>query len=186
MPRKEPTLAEIEPTIRQMLLEEELATLATISADGWPSASTMHIAADGLSVYMQCFTRKARKFRQMREDPRVSYAVSVIPSGGYYERFKTRSLQVKGRARLVTSADEIAHAAELSKQQFDWAKDSSQFDKLKTPDQDAQQAFFRIDPVEGLWGDNSVGLMWRVLLDFAPDGSRIEAMRPVIEKRTTP
>jgi nitroimidazol reductase NimA-like FMN-containing flavoprotein (pyridoxamine 5'-phosphate oxidase superfamily) len=186
MPRKEPTLAEIEQTIRQTLVEEELATLATIADDGWPSTSAMHIAADGLSVYMQCFTRKVRKFKQMQEDPRVSYTVSVIPSGGYYERFKTRSLQVKGRARLVTGAEEIAHAAELSKQQFDWAKDSAQFDNLKTPDQNAQQAFFRIDPVEALWGDNGVGLMWRVLLDFASDGSCIEAMRPAVQEPTTP
>ncbi|MEV2256488.1 hypothetical protein AB0I94_39130 [Streptomyces sp. NPDC050147] len=44
----------------------------------------------------------------MVRDPRVAYAANHLPPGGYDSRFETRSLQVKGKASLVTDPDEIA------------------------------------------------------------------------------
>ena len=57
----------------------------------------MHIAGDGLSVYIHTFSYN-RKYAEMLADPRVSYAVSYLPPGGFEDRFALRSLQVKGRA----------------------------------------------------------------------------------------
>ncbi|MBD3007593.1 pyridoxamine 5'-phosphate oxidase family protein [Streptomyces sp. 5-10] len=158
-----------------LLRTEEIATLAVLDEHGWPSASTMHIAADGLRVYMHTFAR-TRKRLEMVKDERVSYAVSYLPPGGYDERFETRSLQVKGRAALVVEPDEIALAARLSRDQFPWAASSGMFEHVKGPDE-GQQAFFRIDPTEALWADHRVGLMWRTVLDFTPDGTHVARMR---------
>jgi nitroimidazol reductase NimA-like FMN-containing flavoprotein (pyridoxamine 5'-phosphate oxidase superfamily) len=172
---KEPSLSEVSQAVAGLLREEEIATLATIDADGCPSASTMHIASDGFSVYMHTFTYN-RKYAEILEDPRVSYAVAHL--GSFEERFQVYSLQVKGRATLLTDPAEIGRAVQVSMEQFPWLADTSMYDNVKTPEDRTQQVFFRIDPVSALWADNRVRLMWRVILDFAPEGGGVTAMRP--------
>ncbi len=179
MARSEPSLEQVEESIVQLLRAQEIAVLAVLDASGFPSASTMHIAADGLRVYMHAFAR-TRKRSEMVRDDRVGFVVNDLPAGGYEERFKIRSLQVKGRATLVVEPDEIAWAARLSREQFAWAGDLGLFDNVKGPDE-GQQAFFRIDPVEAVWADHQVGLMWRTVLDFTPDGRKVAGMRPYAE-----
>jgi hypothetical protein len=172
----DPTPAEIGHAISDLLLEQEIVTMATVASDGSPSASVMHIAADGFRVYLHTFVR-TRKYGEMLADPRVSYAASHLPVGGYDEREKTRSLQVKGRAVLVDDLGEIEHAIELSRAQFPWADRSGLYNKAKLP-ADSQQIFFRIDPDEAVWADNRIRMRWRVVVDFARDGSQITAVRP--------
>jgi nitroimidazol reductase NimA-like FMN-containing flavoprotein (pyridoxamine 5'-phosphate oxidase superfamily) len=182
---KEPSIEAVSQAVADLLREEEIATLATIDDDGSPSASTMHIASDGLSVYMHTFTYN-RKYAEMLKEPRVSYAVAHLAS--YEERFGVYSLQVKGRATLLTDPAEIGRAVQVSAEQFPWLADSSMYDNVKTPEDYSQQVFFRIDPISALWADNRVRLLWRMILDFAPDGSGVIAMRPydqVIGRRTT-
>lgn len=175
MPRNEPSLEQVEESVMELLRTEEIAVLAVLDEQGRPSTSAMHIAGDGLRVYMHTFAR-TRKRSEMVNDERVSYVVSYLPPGGYDERFETRSLQVKGRASLVVEPDEIARAARLSKEQFPWAARSGMFDHIKGPEE-GQQAIFRIDPLEALWADHRVHLMWRMLLEFTADGTRLAAMR---------
>jgi general stress protein 26 len=172
----EPDLAQIQEAISDLLREEEVATLATVDGDGWPSASDMHIAGDGLSVYMHTFSYN-RKYSEMLADPRVSYAVSFVPPGGYDDRFVTRSLQVKGRASLLTSAAEIQRAVAVSQEQFPWLAQTAMYDNVKLPDQ-GQQVFFRIDPVTAVWADHRVRLLWRVFLEFDVAGAKITAKHP--------
>ncbi|MFC9502759.1 pyridoxamine 5'-phosphate oxidase family protein [Streptomyces sp. NPDC057002] len=179
MSRTEPSLEQIEAAIVDLLRTQEIATLAVLDPHGAPSASTMHIAAEGLRVYMHTFAR-TRKRTEMIADERVSYAVDHLPPGGYDDRFETRSLQVKGRATLVTDPDEIALAARRSREQFPWAAHSGMFENVRGPE-GGQQVFFRIDPVEAVWADHRVGLMWRTLLDFTTDGRRLSAKRPYAE-----
>lgn len=146
----EPGLTEIQDAITGLLREEEIGTLATVDADGCPSASAMHIAGDGLAVYVHTFTYN-RKYAEMLADPRVSYAVSYLPPGGFDDRFATRSLQVKGRATLLTTDAEIQRAVTVSREQFPWLAQTAMYDHVKLPDQ-GQQVFFRIDPVSAVWG----------------------------------
>jgi nitroimidazol reductase NimA-like FMN-containing flavoprotein (pyridoxamine 5'-phosphate oxidase superfamily) len=179
-----PTLPEVSRAIADLLRQEEIATLATIDDDGAPSASTMHIASDGFSVYVHTFTYN-RKYTEMLTDPRVSYAVAHL--GSYEERFQVYSLQVKGRAKLLTDSTDIGRAVQVSTEQFPWLADTSMYDNIKSPDDYSQQVFFRIDPISALWTDNRVRLLWRTILEFAPDGSRATTMRPydeVVGRRT--
>jgi general stress protein 26 len=172
----EPDLAQIQNEITRLLREEEVGMLATVDADGWPSASAMHIAGDGLRVYVHTFSYN-RKYAEMLADPRISYTVSYLPPGGFGDRFALRSLQVKGRASLVTTAEEIQRAVTVSREQFPWLAQTAMYDHIKLPDQ-GQQVFFRLDPATAVWADHRVRLLWRVLLDFDASGTRVTGKRP--------
>ncbi|MEU1304670.1 pyridoxamine 5'-phosphate oxidase family protein [Streptomyces shenzhenensis] len=60
MPAQEPSVEEVEKSIKELLRDEPVATLATLDSDGNPATSHMHYGADGLRVYMLTFgyTRK--------------------------------------------------------------------------------------------------------------------------------
>ncbi|MET9491121.1 pyridoxamine 5'-phosphate oxidase family protein [Nocardia sp. NPDC006630] len=167
----EPTLEQIQDSISELLRAEEITTLATIDADGFPSASTMHLAGDGLLAYIHTFQYN-RKHTQMLNNPKVSYVVSDLPADGYAGRGTTRSLQMQGLATAVTDPDEIQHAVQLSFAQFPWLADTSMYNNIKVPDQ-GQQVFYRITPTRALWSDHTVRMLWRVLLDFSEDGREI-------------
>lgn len=171
MAKPEPTAAEIEKEIIELLRTEELSTLATVDADGRPSAAKMHLAGDGLIAYMHTFNY-TRKHSHMQHNPHVSYEIAWLPPDGYYGRFSTRSLQVQGLATLLTDPEEIRHASKISLEQFPWASDTKLFDNVKTPDKGVQ-AFYRIQPVQGLWADARIRLTYRALLAFSEDGKSI-------------
>ncbi|MDJ0105044.1 pyridoxamine 5'-phosphate oxidase family protein [Rhodococcus erythropolis] len=173
--KKEPTIAEISGAIVELLRTEEIATLATLDEAGSPSTSQMHMAADGFTVYMHTFSYN-RKHREMQNDPRVSYAASYLPAGGFADRFQTRSIQVKGRATLVSDPEEIRLAVKKSFEQFPWLADSSMYDNIKTPDQ-GQQVFYRIRPTTALWSDNRIGLFYRTILTFDEEGTNVIGVR---------
>ncbi|ATL88126.1 pyridoxamine 5'-phosphate oxidase family protein [Streptomyces malaysiensis subsp. malaysiensis] len=171
MSKPEPTVAEIETEIVEMLRAEELSSLATIDADGFPSSARMHLAGDGLLVYMHTF-KNTRKHVHIQHNPNVGYDIAHLPPDGFYGRFTTRSLQVQGTATVVTDMDEIQHASKISLNQFPWAADTSLFNNIKPPDQ-GMQVFYRIQPVRGMWADARVSLAYRALLEFSEDGKSI-------------
>ncbi|WP_328352170.1 pyridoxamine 5'-phosphate oxidase family protein [Streptomyces sp. NBC_00445] len=171
MSKPEPTVAEIEAEIIELLRTEELSSLATIDADGFPSSARMHLAGDGLIVYMHTF-KNTRKHVHIRRNPHVSYDIAYLPPDGFYGRFTTRSLQMQGIAAVVTDIDEIRHASKISLDQFPWAADTSLFNNVKPPDQ-GMQVFYRIQPVRGMWADARVSLSYRALLEFSEDGKSI-------------
>ncbi|WP_063043445.1 pyridoxamine 5'-phosphate oxidase family protein [Nocardia pseudovaccinii] len=171
MPNPEPTVAEIQDAIVELLRTEEIGTLATIDSEGRPASSEMHFAGDGLIAYMHTFTY-TRKHGQMQENPNVSYSLSYMPPEGYFGRRNTRYLQIQGRAFLVTDPEEIQRVAKISLEQFAWASDTSLYDNVKLPDQ-GKQIFYRIEPVQGLWADNRVRLFFRKLVEFSEDGKTI-------------
>ncbi len=170
-----PPLADVEREVAALLAAEEVAALATLDETGLPSASHMHIAADGLVVYLHTLAHN-RKYDEMLCEPAVSYVVSHLPTAGYAARDQVRSVQVKGRAELVTDPEEVALAVRVSREQFPWLADSKLYDHVKTPAEQQNRAFFRIVPVTALWSDHRVHVMWRTHLTFSADGRSITAM----------
>ncbi|MGW4242131.1 pyridoxamine 5'-phosphate oxidase family protein [Nocardia sp. NPDC004722] len=177
----EPTLSEIQEAICDLLRTEQLAALATVDAEGLPSTSAMHIAADGLVAYVHTF-QSNRKHAHMQQNPNVSYVASYFPPDGYAGRADIRSVQIQGRATLVTDPAEIQRVVQLSLEQFPWLADTSLYTNIKLPDQ-GQQVFYRIHPVKGLWSDHRVRQLWRVLLDFSPDGRTLTTTHPYYTHR---
>ena len=177
MPPPLPDIHEVEQAITELLREEEVGSIATIGPDGTPSAATMHFASDGLVVYCHTFTY-TRKYGALKAESRVGYTLAHMPPEGFHGRMKVRSVQVTGRATFLTDQAEIEHAIDVSREQFDWLQDSTMYDNFKREGVALRQVFFRIDPVEALWADNRVRMMYRTLVTFSPDGKHVESLAP--------
>jgi general stress protein 26 len=180
VPKSEPGVAEVEQAITELLRNEEIGTVATLSADGYPSAATMHFAAEGLVVYLHTYTY-TRKFEHIQANPRIGYALAYVPPEGFDGRLQVRALQVMGTATIVTEQDEIDRAVELSHQQFDWLSETAMYENFKRANRTDRQVFIRVDPVKGLWTDNRVRMLWRRLVTFTPDGRHVAELAPYDE-----
>ena len=172
----EPGVEEVERAITELLREEEIGSLAVVGPTGAPAVSMMHFASDGLVVYLHTFTY-SRKHAAIARDPRVSYTIAAIPPDGFYGRGQLRAIQVEGIATPVTEPAEIERAIQVSREQFAWLKDISMLDTFAKGTAH-HQAFFRIDPVEALWTDNRVRLLWRKIVTFTTDGRHVAALAP--------
>jgi nitroimidazol reductase NimA-like FMN-containing flavoprotein (pyridoxamine 5'-phosphate oxidase superfamily) len=184
MPTTEPGLEQVEDDIAELLRSEEIGSLAVVGPDGGPAVSMMHFASDGLVVYLHTFTY-CRKHEAIARDPRVSYTIAAIPPDGFYGRGQLRAVQVEGIASFVTDPAEIQRAVEVSREQFEWMKDMSLLDTFDKGTAH-HQTFIRIDPVEALWNDNRVRLLWRKIVTFTPDGKHVAALAPYETKLRTP
>jgi nitroimidazol reductase NimA-like FMN-containing flavoprotein (pyridoxamine 5'-phosphate oxidase superfamily) len=172
----EPGIEEVEQDIVELLRAEEIGSLAVVGPTGGPAVSMMHFASDGLVVYLHTFTY-SRKHEAIARDPRVSYTIAAIPPDGFYGRGQLRAIQVDGIATPVTEPAEIERAVQVSRQQFEWMKDMSLLDTFAKGTAH-HQMFFRIDPVEALWNDNRVRLLWRKIVTFTGDGRHVAALSP--------
>jgi general stress protein 26 len=172
----EPGVADVEAAIAELLRDEAIGALATVGPAGAPATSMMHFASDGLAVYLHTFTH-ARKYAAIRRDPRVSYTIACVPPDGFYGRGHLRAIQVDGIATMVTERAEIDRAIEVSREQFEWLQNTALFDTFAKGTA-YHQAFFRIDPVEALWNDNRVRLLWRRIVTFTADHKHVAALAP--------
>lgn len=86
-----------------ILREHRVAVVATADGDQ-PWASTVYYAEDGFTLYVNT-PNSTTMLRNMRENPRVSYAID--------ERKPTFFLQAIGRASIVDDPREFAHARAL-------------------------------------------------------------------------
>jgi uncharacterized protein YhbP (UPF0306 family) len=102
-------------------------TLATASPTGVPRATTLHYASDELDLYVWVRSQ-AWAARQIEQNPLVSFAIAQEGAG----------LQGSGRARVLLSGDEVAHAVELFSEKFPMALGSSTMNI----------SFFRIVPTD--------------------------------------
>jgi nitroimidazol reductase NimA-like FMN-containing flavoprotein (pyridoxamine 5'-phosphate oxidase superfamily) len=176
MPITEPGLEQVEDDIAELLRTEELGSLSVLGPTGAPAVSMMHFASDGLVVYLHTFTY-SRKHEAIARDPRVSYTIAAIPPDGFYGRGQLRAIQVEGIATFVTDQAEIQRAVEVSREQFEWTKDLSLYDTF-VKGTAHHQTFIRVVPIEALWNDNRVRLLWRKIVTFTPDGRHVAALSP--------
>ena len=78
--------------IRAILEAGKDLTLATVREDGWPQATTVSYASDGLRVFFGCGSQ-SQKARNLARDDRVSLTVN-LPYGPWSE---IRGLSIGGR-----------------------------------------------------------------------------------------
>ncbi|WP_330231092.1 pyridoxamine 5'-phosphate oxidase family protein [Nocardia sp. NBC_00508] len=177
MTLNEPTPAEVEQEIVELLRIEEIGALAVVTPDGAPLAATMHFASDGLATYVHTFTY-TRKYAALLNDNRVSYTLDHLPADGFAGRAALRAIQVNGTATRVTEPAEIDRAIQVSHEQFEWLKDADIYKSFRRTGGAGSQVFFRIDPVEALWNDNRVRIQWRTLVRFDADGKHVATLEP--------
>jgi general stress protein 26 len=167
---------EVENAIIDLLAEQELGVLATVRADGSPSASLMSFAGDGLTVYCHAFG-SPRKLQDLRRDPRVAYTLANLPDTERSGNLDVRMIQMSGDAVFVDDPAEIDRAVAICAKQFRWLADDRRRGGFERDARAGRLAFFRIQPREALWNDNRVGAAWRVLVSFTAEG-HVAGLKP--------
>lgn len=99
---------EFKKQIVDLLGQHRIMTIATNREDGWPQATVVSYANDGLIVYCQ-IARNTQKYANIARDPRVSIAIAKdVP-----QPLQIRGLSIAARAEEVTDSGEREHAIEI-------------------------------------------------------------------------
>jgi nitroimidazol reductase NimA-like FMN-containing flavoprotein (pyridoxamine 5'-phosphate oxidase superfamily) len=94
--------------IIDLLDEHRIMTIATNRADGWPQATIVGYANDGLIIY--CFiSRDSQKYANIMRDPRISLAIA----NDYPQPLQIKGLSVAAKAVEVEDRGEIEHAGNI-------------------------------------------------------------------------
>jgi nitroimidazol reductase NimA-like FMN-containing flavoprotein (pyridoxamine 5'-phosphate oxidase superfamily) len=100
--------AALKNQIIGLLDSHRIMTIATNRPDGWPQATVVGYANDGLILY--CFVgRDSQKFANLSGDPRVSCTVAK----DYPQPLQIKGLSFAGRALVVEDSSEIDHATKI-------------------------------------------------------------------------
>jgi len=92
----------------EILDRYRLMTIATLRADGWPQATMVNYANDGLLIYF-IISRKSQKFANIDRDSRVSITVGR----DFDEPTDIRALSIAGNASEVRDPVQREHAIDL-------------------------------------------------------------------------
>jgi len=105
----------------RILGEHRIMTVATNRSDGWPQATVVAYANDGLLLYF-FIARLSQKFANLKRDSRVSAAVG----GDFTDPDKITGLSLAGTAEIVTEDSEYERAAGIFLDRFpeyaDWPR----------------------------------------------------------------
>lgn len=93
--------------IVKILDEAQDLTIATIRPDGYPQATTVSYANDGLDIYVGV-GRNSQKVHNIRNSDKVSLTVNKP----YREWSQIQGLSMAATARILQDEQELAHAGE--------------------------------------------------------------------------
>jgi nitroimidazol reductase NimA-like FMN-containing flavoprotein (pyridoxamine 5'-phosphate oxidase superfamily) len=92
----------------RLLNEHRIMTIATNRADGWPQATVVGYANDGLTIY--CFvSRLSQKFANIKRDKRVSIAIA----GDFSDPLQIKGLSLAAKAVPLEEKNEFGRACEV-------------------------------------------------------------------------
>jgi len=94
--------------IIDLLNQHRIMTVATNRPDGWPQATVVGYANDGLIVYC-LVSSDSQKFSNIKRDPRVSLAIA----NDYPQPLQIKGLSIAANAVEVTDQGERDHVAEI-------------------------------------------------------------------------
>lgn len=99
---------EIRHKILSLLDEHRIMTVATLRPDGWPQATTVGYAHEGLTLYFLC-GRDSQKAANLAHDERVSLTIDHDTA----QVMDIAGLSMAARARTVTDPEEAKTALRL-------------------------------------------------------------------------
>lgn len=109
--------AELEGEIRALALKlirrNRIMTLATLRPDGWPQATTVAYASEGLTLFVGC-DKGAQKVKNIRKCERVSLTIGRDRR----DWNRIQGLSMAATARVLRNRSEIAHAVDLLCRRF--------------------------------------------------------------------
>jgi len=96
-------------------------TLATVRPDGYPQATTVSYAHDGLTLYIGV-GKTSQKVQNIRHNNKISLTINT----DYQDWNQIKGLSMGGLAEIVTDPAEIRHAADCMITRFpqlaEWAE----------------------------------------------------------------
>ena len=99
---------EFKRQIVELLNGHRIMTVATNRPDGWPQATIVGYANDGLIIY--CFiARDSQKFANIARDPRVALAIA----NDYPQPLQIKGLSMAAKAVVVEDEGEREHAGSI-------------------------------------------------------------------------
>lgn len=120
--------------ILKQLKQHNIMSLATARADGYPQATTVGYANDGLDLYF-CCDRVSQKVRNLRRSPKVSLTIDHDSKNW----IRIKGLSMGARARVLSKPGEVTRAFELLARKFPQMR--------KVPKEDlAATAFVKVTP----------------------------------------
>jgi nitroimidazol reductase NimA-like FMN-containing flavoprotein (pyridoxamine 5'-phosphate oxidase superfamily) len=113
--------SELRDLALRILGEHRIMTVATNRSDGWPQATVVAYANNGLLLYF-FVARLSQKFANLKRDSRVSAAIG----GDFTDPDAITGLSLAGNAEIVTEDGEYERAAGIFLDRFpeytDWPK----------------------------------------------------------------
>lgn len=111
----------MSPAMRKRVLDlmkrHKIMTIATVRGDGYPQATTVTYANDGLVIYFGC-GRTAQKVRNIKRRSKVSVTIDR----DYRDWKQIKGLSMAANAQVLKDRTEIQHAmAVLAKKFPQWA-----------------------------------------------------------------
>ena len=120
--------------ILKQLKQHNIMSLATVRADGYPQATTVGYANDGLDLYF-CCDRVSQKARNLRRSPKVSLTIDYDTKDWH----RIKGLSMGARARVLSKPVEVKRAFELLARKFPQMRKVSKEDLAGT-------AFVKVTP----------------------------------------
>lgn len=126
------------PSSKRFILEQlkknRIMSLATMRPDGYPQATTVTYANDGLTLYFAC-DRNSQKVRNLRRSPKVSLTINKDTANWK----KITGLSMGATAKILERPADTQRALVLLSHKFKDMKDLSEKDLAET-------AFVRVQP----------------------------------------
>jgi len=126
--------AEARNKIREQLAGHRLMTVATLRPDGWPQATTVGYAEDGLTLYFLC-SADSQKAGNIAHDNRISLTIDSDTT----DPMAIAGLSMAARAIPVTDPEEIGRMVELLIRKY------PEYRQLPSPDMSGV-AVMRVEP----------------------------------------
>jgi nitroimidazol reductase NimA-like FMN-containing flavoprotein (pyridoxamine 5'-phosphate oxidase superfamily) len=125
----------IRRKILQLLDQHRIMSLATLRSDGWPQATTVGYANDGLTLYFLCGAQ-SQKAHNLDHDDRVSLTIDHDTN----DPMSITGLSMAAHARLVWDPGESTRFIDLLKQKYP--------EYIATPTPAAEELrIYRVEPV---------------------------------------
>lgn len=99
--------------ITNLMKRHRIMSVATVRPDGYPQATTVTYANDGLTLYFSCDVN-SQKVRNIKRNRRVSATIDR----DYADWRKIRGLSFGGTARVVKDHQEFDHALKRLSNKF--------------------------------------------------------------------
>ena len=144
------------PSTKRFILDQlkthRNMSLATVRPDGYPQATTVGYANDGLTLYFAC-DRDSQKVRNLRHSPKVSLTINKDWAGWK----KVRGLSMGATAKILERPADTKRALALLSRKFKDMKGLSEEDLAET-------AFVRVQPKVVSMLDYRRGFGWTKLV----------------------